>query len=248
MGRTSDKIWQHWDATDNNKVNCRYCKSSQQQKHAPKCKRHTSICMKTPLDIRRLFRDELHNIKQDSRIVHSNSKKSNSSEPISMTTSNSMTMDEEIEMIEAENADNPDTPAGSSFSSKPAIPAVLDKTINKLSRALLKELEILFAKAMISGNVPDSWLGNYFLRLFFTKLGSGFHPPTRRQLQGSILRQLEEESDAIIGNEIASQKNLTMVPDGWQNIRGSSIINIMLVNPRCSIFYKSIETGNTISA
>lgn len=33
------------------------------------------------------------------------------------------------------------------------------------------------------------------------------------------------------------------MPDGWQNIRGDSVINVVVGNPAVSVFYRSFETG-----
>lgn len=58
----SDPIWLHWTHVSGNGkqevVKCNYC-SNKQQKHAPKCKGHSSRCGKTPLEVRKRFNDEL---------------------------------------------------------------------------------------------------------------------------------------------------------------------------------------------
>jgi hypothetical protein len=58
-------------------------------------------------------------------------------------------------------------------------------------------------------------------------------------------KKLNEESRGKIETSIQKERHLSLVPDGWQNIRGLSVINVMLANPNSRIFYKSIETGNT---
>lgn len=243
MGRTGDKIWSNWITIDTNKVNCQYCKTCPQQRHATKCKRHTSICSKAPSEIRQQFRQEIEASKLQSVAgVKRNENSLRQSSPDFFGSQTSQSEDDEIRRVENEStAEYPESSAGSSVSCGP--PVNLNSFINKVSKQKNKELQALFTKALISGDVAFRFSSNYFLKLFFEKLGSGFLPPSRREITGSILKKLEEETNKTIADEISNQKNLSIVPDGWQNVRGVSVINIMLVNPKTSIFYKSFETG-----
>lgn len=241
MGRTVDKIWTNWTTIDTNKVNCIYCKTCPQQRHATKCKKHTSICSKAPIEIRKQFKQEIETSKLQS--VSGVTRNDNSSSQSSQEIFGSQSEDDEIRRVEnnISTAEYPDSSAGSSVSC--GRQSNLNAFINKVSKQKNKELQVLFTKALISGDVAFRFSSNYFLKQFFEKLGSGFLPPSRREITGSILKKLEEDTNQTIANEISNQKNLTIVPDGWQNVRGVSVINIMLVNPKSCIFYKSFETG-----
>jgi hypothetical protein len=119
------------------------------------------------------------------------------------------------------------------------------KNVSRLAVNKHKELEYMWAKAMIAGNVSFNWTQNLHLRKFFDKLGSGFVLPSRKEMSTSLLKNLDEESRGKIETSIQKERHLSIVPDGGQNIRGLSVINVMLANPNSRIFYKSIETGNT---
>lgn len=56
MGRKSDRqIWLHWDPVDQKHVSCVFCNYTI-VKHATRCKEHTMMCHKAPIDVREAFR------------------------------------------------------------------------------------------------------------------------------------------------------------------------------------------------
>ena len=246
MGKPTDKVWLHWKTLDHdkNRVICRYCKKSPQQKHATKCKKHTSVCSSAPLNVRKEYTDEIKEKKFISAQIVK--QKRGQDEVVDLEINEQNSDQGEMEYSYAENTD--------SSSQHAVIPIIniaeascrevtMDDQVNKISAKQHKKLEIAFAKAIVSGNIPFQWAQNHYLKEFFAKLGSGFRPPSRRELSGSILNKLDRDSTAFINQKIECQRNLTVIPDGWQNVRGGSVINIMLGNPKCCIFYESFETG-----
>lgn len=61
----SNRIWLHWTdvpsigSNGKPRVICKYCKSHEQTRHAPKCKRHTIKCFKAPIHVRNKIQQEL---------------------------------------------------------------------------------------------------------------------------------------------------------------------------------------------
>jgi len=222
MPKPQEEIWNHWIPTEGNdrKLICRYCLGAKQIKHSAKCKRHTSIYPSTTEAIRIQYKTEL----LSSKLKHCQEVKS-------LRASKSAPL---IHLSEEE---------GDELNSSYASTNCLSSFVNKIGKTAHRELEILFAKAMMAGNVPFSWINNYHLTAFFEKLGSGFIPPSRRELSGSILKHLNEESLKEVSNQISAARSLAIVPDGWQNVRGTGVINIMLANTTSCIFYSSFETG-----
>lgn len=56
MGRKSDRqIWFHWNPLDKKHVSCIYCDYTI-VKHATRCKEHTMLCYKAPMEVRESFR------------------------------------------------------------------------------------------------------------------------------------------------------------------------------------------------
>jgi hypothetical protein len=225
MGKTKDQIWNHWTEDTLNKVSCKYCKKFGQEKHATRCKNHSACCISAPAEIRKLFEQDVQQLKAKNSLL-SKERRDNRKELYS---------DELYNVSDA---------VSSTFVAVGSSQSMLEKRISKISPSNHKELELLWTKSMITGNVSFNWTRNIHLQKFFEKLGSGFILPARRDVSTTLLKQLDEESQDKIAECIKKEKYLSIVPDGWQNVRGLSVINVMLANPTKQIFYKSIETGN----
>jgi hypothetical protein len=227
MGKTKDPIWDHWREEGTGKVQCKYCLKSRQERHATRCKKHSASCIAAPMEVRRRFQDDVQQLKTKSSLISRELR------------------DERKDLYQSELFDVdavPSTAVAVCSSTSPL------KNVSRLTVNKHKELEFLWAKAMIAGNVSFNWTQNLHLRKFFDKLGSGFVLPSRKEMSTSLLKKLDEESREKIETSIQKERHLSIVPDGWQNIRGLSVINVMLANPNSRIFYKSIETGNNQSS
>jgi len=81
-----------------------------------------------------------------------------------------------------------------------------------------------------------------FLR-FLQRLRPAYKPPTRYKLAGPLLNaaytNTKKDMSLVLRD---SAKQITVVSDGWTNIRGESIVNYMAVTREHAIFLKSTPT------
>ncbi|CAL8122074.1 unnamed protein product [Orchesella dallaii] len=266
MGKPTDKIWRHW-YLQGTFASCNYCKSHQ-KKHATRCRKHTSNCPHAPAPVRKEFKDiivsratvvlkrlqttvtrnqtesvpEACEAPNNTSVQHCDIKIEDTHQSSTESHSHNVevpTSQTEQSTIDAVFSNASQLAAPSSYRQK-----VLDSHVNRLSAADLKELQKLFTKAMISGNVSFNWLQDTHLKTFFDKLGSGFCPPTRWEASHSVLDKLENEAAASINRRLELEWFFSVIPDGWTNIKGLSVVNIMLSNTVSCLFYKSFETGS----
>jgi len=143
----TDPIWLHWTHISGDKkkerVQCNHCKSHIQLKNAPKCKRHTIKCDKTPIIVKRRFIEEA---KDKTNCRSSNSNESHTIitdrpefEKILSTPSVSDDSDKEV-TIENE---RPSSQLSTQSSS------AINCYFNKINQKKFEKLTELFASAMI---------------------------------------------------------------------------------------------------
>lgn len=78
---------------------------------------------------------------------------------------------------------------------------------------------------------------------FLSRLRPAYKPPTRYKLAGPLLDTTYTKTKlamaAVLQN---SAKQITLVSNGWTNLRGESLINYVAVTREHAIFLKSIPT------
>lgn len=81
-------------------------------------------------------------------------------------------------------------------------------------------------------------IGNY---------GRGLKPPSMYELRTWILKELKT-TDAIVEDvkKTWPQTGVSIMSDGWSDIRNRSIINILVNNPSGTVFYKSVDASSFI--
>lgn len=230
-----DRIWDEW-RINGQKATCRHCNKTTITKHATRCRAHTASCRSVPVEIRKSYQNEVNALKLKQGSGRSNQENHSFLSDL---------LSEEMEVgavTSAPAAAISNTSCGSQ-SFRSLIQPTLNGSVNKLSKTQMKDLQQLFVKAMINGNIAFEWLHDPVLAYFFEKLGSGFLTPTRRQASSTILNSLDQEALMQVNQAIEENRHLSIVIDGWKNCRGVPVINIMLANPSICIFFKSFEPG-----
>ncbi|PKU82064.1 hypothetical protein MA16_Dca004081 [Dendrobium catenatum] len=77
--------------------------------------------------------------------------------------------------------------------------------------------------------------------------GRGFKPPTMYNLRTWILNELESNDKSI--EEIKktwAQTGVTIMSDGWSDIKHKSLINILINNPYGTVFLRSVEASDQV--
>jgi hypothetical protein len=75
----------------------------------------------------------------------------------------------------------------------------------------------------------------------FSKTTSIFKPPSRYQLSNKLLDNEYKSVQEKVKEKIQSSEALTLLSDGWTDINGTALINILFTTPE-SVFYASIDT------
>jgi len=80
------------------------------------------------------------------------------------------------------------------------------------------------------------------------RYGTGFRPPTAHELRTSILKKEEESTDAIVANVKMTwvQTGVSILSDGWKDMRGRQLINILVNNPHGTVFLRSIDVSDAV--
>lgn len=67
--------------------------------------------------------------------------------------------------------------------------------------------------------------------------------PSRKHLSGAFLEKAHKKSSNRIEEILAGADNLTLISDGWTNVKGDHIVNFCIKAPgKKTIFYSSIDT------
>lgn len=80
------------------------------------------------------------------------------------------------------------------------------------------------------------------------KFGRGFKPPTPHELSTWILKKEEETANEIVSEvkKTWAQTGVSILSDGWKDIRGRSLINFLVNNPYGTVFLKSVDASDAI--
>lgn len=68
--------------------------------------------------------------------------------------------------------------------------------------------------------------------------------PSAKQLSGPLLDKEFAKSSDRVGKVLEESENLTLISDGWTNVRGDHIVNFCIKAPgKKTVFYSSIDTS-----
>ncbi|KAK0605242.1 hypothetical protein LWI29_024514 [Acer saccharum] len=78
--------------------------------------------------------------------------------------------------------------------------------------------------------------------------GRGLKPPTAYELSTSLLIKGESNTQAIVDEvkKTWSQTGVSIMSDGWKDIRGRQLINFLVNNPHGTVFLKSIDASDVV--
>ncbi|KAI9195087.1 hypothetical protein LWI28_011460 [Acer negundo] len=78
--------------------------------------------------------------------------------------------------------------------------------------------------------------------------GHGLKSPTSHELSTSLLLKAEGNTQAIAEEvkKIWSQIWVSIMSDGWKDIRGRQLINFLVSNPHGTVFLKSVDISDAI--
>lgn len=244
MVRPTSAVWTHFvEYRDHERriAKCKYCDKKYMVPNATKMSKHLEVCKRKPIVV--------------SVPVYS-AKDDDEDEPSVIVGSQELLIDHES--LPVVNQDSP----GSVTNSSTPFPAVLSPTpdvatgscseshsnkgvlksfFDSMSKVESEKLNSAFAKAVYSSNLPLSFTDNNYWQLFFKQIRPSYKVPSRYDLSNSLLDKEYEEVTRFVDEKIKNADFVTVITDGWSNIRNEGIISYIVTTPT-PIFYKSIET------
>ncbi|PKU60096.1 hypothetical protein MA16_Dca020494 [Dendrobium catenatum] len=124
--------------------------------------------------------------------------------------------------------------------------AVREEIKSYMNKSVCKDIGRFFYENAISFNVATS-PAYYNMIRSVGAFGRGFKPPTMYDLRTWILKELESTDKSI--EEIKktwAQTGVTIMSDGWSDIKHRSLINILINNPYGTVFLRSIEASDQV--
>jgi hypothetical protein len=97
------------------------------------------------------------------------------------------------------------------------------------------------ARAIYATGSPLSLTSNIYWQRFLKDLRPSYIPPSRHMLSTPLLQGEYDRVHEKVMNLIQTSDCVTLVSDGWSNIRGEGIINFIACTPQ-PVFFKSIDT------
>jgi len=87
-------------------------------------------------------------------------------------------------------------------------------------------------RALISANVPFSFVDNPEVNKLFKMLRPSYDLPSRKWISTEVLDQVHEEVELEIKKFATEAKFLTLSGDGWTNVSKQSMVNFILTNEK----------------
>lgn len=118
-----------------------------------------------------------------------------------------------------------------------------------LTPELKAEIDDALAMLCFRTGVPFRFLDSAVFRRFVELLNPQYakEMPKSRTVSGVLLDKQYDKSQAKLHDVLTNSKNLTLISDGWTNVRSDHIVNFLVKAPgQPSVFYKSINTSGII--
>jgi len=234
-------VWKHFsEIRDGTKIigKCLYCGQTYAN-NATRMKKHLTNCVKCPEKIRCLF----HEVGKSSGA---------SASYVSGTVSSAVGAAENIDVDEPVETDIENTaiasPSGSletrselSSSTRISRQSSLSSYFDKMSTEEKQKLDESFARAIYSSGVALSITENPYLKEHYKQLRPSYELPSRYRLSNPLLNKEYDRIQVKVAQKLAEADSLTLMSDGWTDIRGNPLINIIFVTPQ-PVFVKAVET------
>ncbi|CAI5681183.1 unnamed protein product [Oreochromis niloticus] len=104
-----------------------------------------------------------------------------------------------------------------------------------------KNADECFARAIYATGSPLMLTSNVYWKRFLNVLRPAYIPPTRHALSTHLLDEDFSRVQAKVKQTIDQADCISVISDGWSNIRGQGIINYIITTPQ-PVFYKSVDT------
>lgn len=104
------------------------------------------------------------------------------------------------------------------------------------------KLETKLSKTIFNSAYPLRMVEDDNWKTFFKELRPSFKLPSRYELSHRLLDNAYTETNKFVESKLAEAQNLSIMCDGWTNIRNEGIINFIVTTPE-PVFVKCVETA-----
>ncbi|XP_064475765.1 uncharacterized protein LOC135389662 [Ornithodoros turicata] len=115
--------------------------------------------------------------------------------------------------------------------------------VDRMSPTDQQRIDAALAKALYSSNTPFAVVENEYWRELFNLVRPSYALPSRYLLSGPLLDAEFQRQRIHVEELLKSASYLTLLTEGWTNIRGESIVNFIVATPE-PLFYKCVDTGD----
>lgn len=119
---------------------------------------------------------------------------------------------------------------------------------SNLTEAKKKEIDMMLGKFIIRTGVSFRVVESAAFKDFVTALNPAYAAsmPSAKKVAGPLLDEQYSECMSVLEEILAGSENLTLVSDGWTNVKGDHLVNFCIKAPnRKPFFYRSIDTSGT---
>ena len=126
----------------------------------------------------------------------------------------------------------------------------IDNYVARINKAQKENMDIKCAEFVFECNLPFKVTESEVFKNYSKALNPAYNPPGKRRIGTTLLDKVYNDRFKKLGTFINNANNLSLVTDGWSNIRSDHIVNFVLIqqkpaSPSVSFFYKSIVTNGT---
>lgn len=244
MVRPSSDIWKLFDVekTDNKpKAVCKFCCFKYAFPNATRMTNHIlNQCAKCPLEIKEKY-----------DIGNKNKNPSNSTSSTSLT-ENFKNNEKTVTLLE-----DPNVPSTSSLSDnttfESSLPTkrrkvscqqqqTLSGFFDKIAVTESAKIDIAIARALYASGASFSFLKSKYWEEVFKMLRPSYQIPSAHALSTNLLNAEYERVQTERDQRLLESNNLSLITDGWTNIVGDGLINIIICTPT-PLFYKTVHRG-----
>ncbi|XP_035542143.1 uncharacterized protein LOC118344831 [Juglans regia] len=116
------------------------------------------------------------------------------------------------------------------------------------SNEMIVKVKMVVARWWYDSNLPFHVAQSKFYQPAIdalTAIGPGFKGPSLYELRGNLLKMVVDEVQDYLQQikKVWNETGCSLMVDGWIDQKQQSIINFLVYCPKCTIFFKSVDTS-----
>lgn len=238
MVRPSSDIWQLFDIEKTDKKSkavCKFCCFKYAFPNATRMTNHIlNQCSKCPLEIKQKYGNE---IQSSSKFSTSEDKESNKDILLEALEDTSLPS-----TSKNDTSSSSESPLPSVKRKKASCQQTLSGFFDKIAVSESSKIDEALARALYASGAPFSLFKNKYWEQVFKMLRPSYQIPSSYALSTNLLNSEYERVQINRSQKLSESDSLSIVTDGWTNIVGDGLINIVICTP-IPLFYKTVHRG-----